>query len=102
MIKVSVMYPSAPDRRFDMDYYCKRHMRLVQDELGGALKRVSVDRGLDGPDSPPPYVAMCHLYFDSLDAYREAFAPKAETILGDLPNFADIEPVVQISEVEML
>ena len=54
MIKVSVMYPSGAGSRFDMGYYTARHMRLVQDELGGALKGISVDRGLDSPDSPAP------------------------------------------------
>ena len=102
MIKVSVMYPSGAGSRFDMDYYVTRHMRLVQDELGGALKGIAVDRGLDAPDSPAPYVAIGHLYFESLDAYREAFEPKAGAILGDTPNYTGIQPVVQVSAVELL
>ena len=101
MIKVSVMYPSGAGGRFDMDYYVGRHMRLVQDELGGALKGIAVDRGIDSPDAPAPYVAIGHLYFDSVEAYRDAFEPKAGTILGDIPNYTDIEPVVQVSAVEV-
>ena len=31
-----------------------------------------------------------------------ALGPSAETILGDLPNYTDIAPVVQISEVKVL
>ena len=48
MIKVSVMYPSGPDARFDMDYYRDRHMPMVQARMGGALKFYTVDRGLAG------------------------------------------------------
>lgn len=30
MVKVSVFYPNRKDARFDIDYYCNRHMPLVQ------------------------------------------------------------------------
>jgi uncharacterized protein (TIGR02118 family) len=39
------------------------------------------------------------MYFDSVKAFGEAFGPNAEKIMGDLPNFTNIEPVIQISEV---
>jgi uncharacterized protein (TIGR02118 family) len=42
---------------------------------------------------------MGHLYFDSPAAFAESFGPHAPTILGDIPNYTDIQPLVQISEV---
>lgn len=44
---------------------------------------------------------MAHLCFDSVDAFQSAFAPHAQTIMGDIPNYADIEPIIQINEVKM-
>jgi|SRR5205085_969372 len=103
MIKVSILYPNRPGSRFDFDYYLNRHMPMTIEKLGGALKGVSVERGLtaDTPDSPPLYVAMCHLLFDSVEAFLKAFTPHAAALQGDIPNYTDVEPGIQISEVAL-
>jgi uncharacterized protein (TIGR02118 family) len=101
MIKVSVLYPAGDNATFNMDYYCKRHMPLVQDRLGAACKRIAVEKGLSGgaPDSAPSYIAMGHLYFDSLAEFQAAFTPHASELLGDVPNYTNTKPVIQISDV---
>jgi uncharacterized protein (TIGR02118 family) len=35
MVKVSVFYPNRKGARFDIEYYCDRHMPLVQRLVGG-------------------------------------------------------------------
>ncbi len=101
MIKVSVFYPHSEDKSFDMDYYRSSHMPMVREKLGDACKNVAIDGGLGGgaPDSPPTYVAMGHLYFDSVEDFQSSFGPHAEAIMGDIPNYTDIEPVIQVSQV---
>lgn len=101
MIKVSVMYPYRAGAKFDMDYYCDSHMPLVERKLRPALKGLAVDKGLEGgaPGSMPAYVAVCHLLFESVAEYQAAFQRNADTILSDIPNYTDIEPVLQTSEV---
>jgi uncharacterized protein (TIGR02118 family) len=103
MIKVSVMYPNASDARFDMTYYLDRHMPMVRDLMGGALKGVTVEQGLAGgqPGAPAPYVALCHLLFESVDAFQAAFGQHRATILADIPNYTNTEPTVQISQVKV-
>lgn len=103
MIKVSVMYPSGPDIRFDIDYYCTRHMPLVKERLGAALKQMAVDFGLAGgtPGSTPPYAAIGHLFFDSVEAFQTAFKPHAKEIFGDIPNYTNAKPETQISEIRL-
>jgi uncharacterized protein (TIGR02118 family) len=103
MIKVSVFYPAGESKKFDMDYYCKSHMPMVQQKLGAACKSMAVEQGLGGgaPGAPPTYAAMGHLYFDSVAAFEAAFASHAATIMADIPNYTDIQPVIQISEVKM-
>ena len=44
---------------------------------------------------------MGHLYCDSIAAFQTAFAPHAQTIMADIPNYTDIEPTIQISEVKI-
>lgn len=101
MIKVSVMYPHQPGARFDHDYYRDKHMPLVQSRMGAACRFYTVDKGVagGGPGEPPAYVAMCHIYCDSQQAFNEAFGPHAKEILADIPKYTDLTPVIQISEV---
>ena len=101
MIKVSVMYPNKPGARFDHDYYRNKHLPLIKKRMGVALKYYTIDKGLAGgaPSAPATYVAACHLLCDSIAAYHASFGPHAQEISGDIPDFTDIAPVVQISEV---
>jgi uncharacterized protein (TIGR02118 family) len=103
MIKVSVFYPSAKGKRFDMEYYCAKHMPLVQQKLGAACKSIAVEQGLSGiaPGSEPTYIAVGHMYFDSVEEFQAAFGPHAEALMRDIPNYTNIEPVIEISEVKI-
>jgi len=101
MIKVSVMYPNTPGARFDHEYYRDKHMPMVKARLGAACKFYTVDKGLAGgaPGAPAPYVGMCHIYADSVEAFQKGFGPHANEIMGDITNYTDLSPVMQISEV---
>jgi uncharacterized protein (TIGR02118 family) len=103
MIKVSVLYAAGDSTKFDMDYYCKSHMPMVQQKLGAACKSTAVEQGLAGgaPGAPPTYIAMGHLYFDSVAEFQAAFAPHVAEIMADVPNYTNVQPVIQISEVKM-
>ena len=101
MIKVSVLYPNVKGGKFNMDYYTTEHVALVSRLLGDSLKGATIEKGLGGaaPDSSAPYIAMGNLYFDTLEYYANSFGPNAVEIMEDLPNFTDIDPLIQVSEV---
>jgi uncharacterized protein (TIGR02118 family) len=103
MIKLSVLYPNLEEKKFDLEYYLKKHMPLSISKFGDALKGVSVDYGMNGgiPGTKAPYIAMAHFIFDSVGAFVEAFQPHAEILQGDIKNYTDVEPVYQISEVKI-
>jgi uncharacterized protein (TIGR02118 family) len=42
---------------------------------------------------------MCHIFCDSIEAFQASFGPHAQEIMGDIPNYTDQTPVIQISEV---
>jgi uncharacterized protein (TIGR02118 family) len=42
---------------------------------------------------------MCHLYCPSVEAFQAGMGPHAQEIMGDIPNYTDLAPVIQISEV---
>jgi uncharacterized protein (TIGR02118 family) len=103
MIKVSVLYPNGAGAKFDIDYYLKSHMPMVQKKLGAALKGVSIEEGLGGipPGSPAPYLAGCGLLFDSVEEFGAAFTPHAEWITADIPNYTNTQPTIQIGLVKL-
>ena len=103
MIKVSVLYPNGDGKTFDMDYYCNKHVPMVAGLLGDAVKGATVEKGLGSgtPDEQAPYAAMGNLYFDTIQAFENSFGPNADKIMGDIPNYTNIEPVIQISEVQI-
>ena len=103
MIKVSAFYPNEEGKKFDMDYYLNSHIPMVQEKCGAAIKGGAVEQGLSGiePGSPAIYIAMAHLLFDSVEAFQGSFGPHAESIMADIPNYTDIQPTIQISEVKM-
>lgn len=86
-----------------MAYYLTKHIPMVEQKLGAALRGTSVEQGLAGvqPGSPPVYMTMAHLLFDSVEAFQQAFGPHADAILGDIPNYTNTQPTIQISEVKL-
>jgi uncharacterized protein (TIGR02118 family) len=105
MVKISILYPNNPGARFDFAYYTQTHMprsiALLSAHPG--FKGVSVERGVGGaaPGEAPAYVAMCHFHFRTADDFMQAFMPNAPELQGDMPNYTDIAPVIQINEVLM-
>ena len=103
MIKVSVFYPHQTGGRFDMTYYCDQHIPMVRRLLGSAVKNAAVEQGLSGgtPGSSPLYVALGHMYFESIPAFAAAWEPVAAQILADIPNYTNLQPAIQVSEVKL-
>jgi len=103
MIKVSVMYPNTKGSKFDMTYYLNTHIPLVQRLLGPALKGVAVDQGVESeePGSAPPYLAMAHLFFDSVEAFQRGFGAHGQAFAADVPNYTNCELIIQVSEVKL-
>ena len=100
-VKVMIMYPNEEGKTFNMDYYNQKHMPMCAELFGEALQSYSIDKGLMGriPSEPATYVAIGTFHFNQLSDYEKAFGPNAEKILADIPNYTNIQPVVQISEV---
>jgi uncharacterized protein (TIGR02118 family) len=103
MTKISILYPNSVGARFDFSYYVDRHMprsiELLRAHPG--FRGVSVERGVAGatPGSAPAYIAMCHFTFVTADAFLEAFLPHALELQGDMPNYTDVVPTIQVNEV---
>lgn len=105
MTKISILYPNRHDSRFDLDYYLNVHMPRSIECLSSApgFRSVSVESGNSGvyPGTEPAFIATCHYEFDSYDSFVAAFTPHAEELQGDIPNYTDVESIIQVGEVKI-
>lgn len=102
MIKVAILYPNGEDKTFDMDYYSNKHMPMAVNLFGESLKAMSIDKGLanGAPDVPVQYVAIGYFFFEDMSSFQNAMGPNQAEIKADVPNYTNIQPVIQISEVQ--
>ncbi len=102
MIKVAIFYPNGEGKTFDMDYYSNKHMPMAASLFGDSLKAMSIDKGLASgtPDELVPYLAIGYFYFDTMSSFQNTMGPNSEKLRADVPNYTNIKPVIQISEVQ--
>jgi uncharacterized protein (TIGR02118 family) len=101
LIKVSVMYPFAEGKTFNMEYYETKHMPMVAAFLGSNLVKYTIEKGLASgiPNQAMPYMAIGTFYVKSLSDYQTAIGPNRDAIRADFPNYTNTAPVISISEV---
>lgn len=101
MVKFSVYYPAGPGKHFDIGYYAATHMPMAGALLGpmGVVK-VELDRPVSGiAGQPAPFAAAIHIYFETLEALTHALATHNAALAAEVPNFTNIEPMFQVSDV---
>jgi len=101
LIKVSVMYPFAEGKTFNMEYYETKHMPMVAGYLGSNLVKYTIEKGLANglPNQPLPFMAIGTFYVKSLSDYQAVIGPNRDAIRADFPNYTNITPVILVSEV---
>ena len=101
LIKVSVMYPYAEGKTFNMEYYETKHMPRFAGNLGPNMVKYTIDKGVASgiPNQPLPYMAIGTFYVKSLADYQSAIAPNRDAIRADFANYTDVAPIILVSEV---
>lgn len=101
LIKISVMYPYAEGKTFNMEYYEAKHMPMVAGFLGSNLVKYTIEKGLSSglPNQPLPFMAIGTFYVKSLNDYQAAIAPNRDAIRADFVNYTNVIPIILVSEV---
>jgi uncharacterized protein (TIGR02118 family) len=101
LIKISIMYPYAEGKTFNMEYYETKHMPMVAGFLGSNLIKYTIEKGLASgiPNQPLPFMAIGIFYVKSLSDYQAAIGPHINAIRADFSNYTNISPVILVSEV---
>ena len=101
LIKVSIMYPYAEGKTFNMEYYETKHMPMVARFLGSNLVKYTIEKGVASgvPNQPLPFMAIGIFYIKSLSEYQAAIGPNIASIRADFSNYTNITPIILVSEV---
>ena len=102
MIRVSVLYANEAGKKFDAEYYKTNHMKLAGERLKSfGLLRYEVDKGLAGgaPGAAAPFIGACHFYFNSVAEFQKGMGAHGQELMADIPNYTNIQPTIQISEI---
>jgi uncharacterized protein (TIGR02118 family) len=94
---VNVTYPNKEGAKFDFEYYLAKHVPMVSALLG---KEIEVNKGIGTPNGAPvPFLCIARIWIDSLEEFTAAMAQHGGKIMGDIPNYTNVTPVLQIEEV---
>lgn len=96
---VTVKYPNKTGSKFDMEYYQNHHLPLVSEKFGDAMISLRACQGMATPDPniEPPFQVMAILEVESIERFKEVMEASGNAIDSDIPNYTDVEPVIQIS-----
>jgi uncharacterized protein (TIGR02118 family) len=100
MVTVSVLYPKTSELHFDYEYYLTKHIPLVKARWSGmGLEQVVLLRGqsaLGGGSAVWELIGL--LTFSSEEKLQAAIAAHGGEIIGNVPRFSNVQPVIQINE----
>ena len=98
------MYPNDAQKSFDLSYYQDSHLALVKEKYGSyGLTHIELDIAVTtSGKQAAPYLAIGYLCFETIEQFFEAYKAEGKVVMDDLPNFTDIQPVVQISKFHSL
>ncbi len=94
--RVTVIYANKEGGEFDFDYYMQEHIPMVERLVG---KSIEVRRGIStATGAPAPYVCIATIAANIAE-FQAVLAQHGAEILGDIPNYTNIEPAVQFDEI---
>ena len=102
MIRIAAVYPRQEGKKFDMDYYIHTHLPMVWQKFSPfGLRKIEVDHGVETPGGgASPFFAIGYLYFDTLADFQQCYAAVGQDVVGNIPQYTDVMPMIQIGEME--
>ena len=99
---LTILYPYQDGDTFNHDYYRDSHLPMIMKLCGTeAISRFELRKGLSGQDgsSAPLYTATINIYIGDQTAFDEAGKQHNQTMIDDVPNFSQVQPLIVPTEV---
>ncbi|GAB3885718.1 EthD family reductase [Spirosoma agri] len=101
MVRLTVLYPKTKGTTFNRAYYLESHIPLVKKRLTPfGLQGIDLQEGLSGnePGSLPAYAMITGLRFNTTDELNRGLNEHGAELIGDIANFTDAQPLMQVSQ----
>jgi len=73
---------------------------MVSGLLGANVDRFEVRKGVASPDgSTASFVCMANIWIKLFYEFQVTLAKHGKEIMGDIPNFTNIQPILQVDQV---
>lgn len=92
---VTVVFPNDADAKYDIDYYVKNHMTLIEKLWSNyGLKGWSVTKYVPSLDGTPPLYAFgSEVFWENEEGMKKAFESSTVTeIMADISRFSNKPP----------
>jgi len=91
---VTILYPSEPNGRWDVEKYRTSHMPLIMKLYGPkAIKRFELRKGESGQTGgAPKYIGTVNIYIADQNEFDAAAKQHTETLRKDVPSFSSVMP----------
>jgi len=97
---MTVLYQNGPNVTFNFDYYRDHHLTTIMKLYGNSIKRFELRKPVTAEGAPAPaYVAVVNFWVHDLPAFEAAGAKHSQTLIDDVPNFTNTQPIIQNDEV---
>ena len=97
---MTVLYQNGPNVTFNFDYYRDHHLTTIMKLYGNSIKRFELRKPVVAEGAPAPAtVAVVNFWVNDLAAFEAAGAKYSQTLIDDVPNFTNTQPVIQNDEV---
>ena len=72
---------------------------MAREALKSVVVKEEIWTGTSAPGMPPAtYEILLHLYVDSVEGFSTAFQERAGRLMADMPNFRNVQPVLEAEE----
>jgi uncharacterized protein (TIGR02118 family) len=101
MVKVSVFYKNTARGKFNADYFLSVHMPLAVRLLAAGIQSATAEIGVrgTGDGDAPAFAAIASFTSESAEAFMNTFMEVGVRLQADIPNYTDIEPLIQVSNL---
>lgn len=94
---LTVLYPNKEGATFDFEYYLQKHIPVANGLLGHEF---TVSRGLlSATGGPPAFLCIARMDIGTVAEFLPFLVRHVEALGNDIPNYTNIEPVIQFEEV---
>ncbi len=98
---MTIVYPAGAGLTFNADYYRVHHLVTILKLYGKSISRFQLRKVPPAAAGAPPvaYSAAINIWIADLDAFNANNAKHGATLVADVPNFTNAQPVIQFDKI---